>query len=102
MKGADMPLEQGLGRCPVNVHAKHARNFEKRLRAFKTLHELIDFPGMIEQVVAQDLRPDVQVAFIDEAQDLSPLQIAAVEAWFGDCDRVYVGLRSCSPSSSVS
>jgi DNA helicase-2/ATP-dependent DNA helicase PcrA len=45
---------------------------------------------MLDAVIQKRLRPEVRVAFVDEAQDLSPLQAAVVEMWFRDCDRVYV------------
>jgi DNA helicase-2/ATP-dependent DNA helicase PcrA len=86
-----LTLDQGLGCSRVNVPAVHARRFAERLEAFKAERGLVDFAGMLERVLIEGQRPDVEVAFIDEAQDLSPLQIAVVEQWFAGCERVYVG-----------
>jgi DNA helicase-2/ATP-dependent DNA helicase PcrA len=82
--------EQALGKCPLVIPASAYRLFVRRLEEFKREHGLVGFADMLEDVLADELRPDVDVAFIDEAQDLSPLQIAVVEAWFGSCERVYV------------
>jgi DNA helicase-2/ATP-dependent DNA helicase PcrA len=86
-----LDINRALAKFPASVPSVHARLFDERLRKFKQEHGLIDFGDMLEQVLARGLRPDVDVAFIDEAQDLSPLQIAVVEHWFADCARVYVG-----------
>ncbi len=86
-----LTLDQGLGRCRVNVPAVQARRFAERIESFKAEQGLVDFTGMLERVLAQCLRPDVSVLFLDEAQDLSPLQIAVVEQWLAGCERVYVG-----------
>lgn len=85
-----LDLEAALGRSRINAPAAQVRLFAERLAAFKLEHGLVDFPDMLERVIAGGLRPDVSVAFVDEAQDLSPLQIAVVEMWFRDCERVYV------------
>ncbi len=80
-----------LGRCPVDgVRATDYERFVARLSAFKAEHDLLDFTDLLERVLEAELAPDVDVAFIDEAQDLSPLQIAVVEQWFGSGVKVYV------------
>ncbi len=90
-KNRRLTIDAALGRCPIAAPAGDVRLFARRLAAFQEEHGLLGFSDMLEEVVSQDLRPNVSVAFIDEAQDLSPLQIAVVEAWFRDCERVYVG-----------
>jgi superfamily I DNA/RNA helicase len=85
-----LSAEESSRRCPVVVPAPAFRRFVARLDAFKREHSLVGFSDMLEDVIASGLRPDVDVAFIDEAQDLSPLQIAVVESWFAPCARVYV------------
>jgi len=47
---------------------------DRGLREFKKAYELYDFTDMLELFVHQDLSPNFDVVFIDEAQDLSPLQ----------------------------
>jgi DNA helicase-2/ATP-dependent DNA helicase PcrA len=76
--------------CPVDISPVHYPLFAERLRAFKHHKGLLDFSDMLERVLEHGLRPDVDFVFLDEAQDLSPLQIAAVEMWFEPCREVYV------------
>ena len=45
---------------------------------------------MLEQVLLAGLCPNVDMLIVDEAQDLSPLQIAVVEQWAERCSKVYV------------
>ena len=47
---------------------------ERGLNAFKRERHLYDFTDMLSLFVDQDLAPDLDVVFIDEAQDLSFLQ----------------------------
>ena len=41
---------------------------------WKSSYGLYDYTGMLEAFVERDLCPKLEVVFIDEAQDLSPLQ----------------------------
>jgi len=52
----------------------------------------IDFNGMLEQCLDQDLSPNIKVLMVDEAQDLPALQIALIKQWGKQCDTVlYAG-----------
>jgi len=42
---------------------------------------MVDYTGMIEQVMARKLCPKILILFIDEAQDLTPLQYAVTKLW---------------------
>lgn len=64
--------------------------FIRRFEEFKAQHGLRDFTDLLEDALDRDTWPKIRVAFIDEAQDLSPLQIAIVERWFAMCERAYV------------
>jgi DNA helicase-2/ATP-dependent DNA helicase PcrA len=82
---------QTLARCPVTgLKSSLYVAFVERLERFKRAENLLDFTDLLERVLELGLRPDVDVAFIDEAQDLSPLQAAVCEAWFEPCARSYV------------
>ncbi len=83
-------IDSIVARAPVLVSGEALRHYVRRLEEFKRAEKLLDFPDLLERVITQGLRPDVDIGFIDEAQDLSPLQIAVVETWFGPCSRVYV------------
>jgi len=83
--------EQTLARCPVEgLKATLFRSFVERLERFKRVENHLDFTDLLERVLSAGLRPDVDVAFTDESQDLSPLQAAVCEAWFEPCERSYV------------
>ena len=49
------------------------KDLDKNLKAYKDTMEKLDFNDMIDQLLEKDL-PKFKVIFIDEAQDLSPLQ----------------------------
>lgn len=85
-----LSLDVGLASCPVTVSVSDAQAFQRRLNEYKRKHMRRDFADLLEECLDRGLRPPVKVAFIDEAQDLSPAQIAAVEAWFGPCEVVVV------------
>ncbi|MBK7875541.1 MAG: ATP-dependent helicase [Planctomycetes bacterium] len=81
---------RSLGRCPVErVRQSDFEVFIRRYERFKAERELRDFIDMIQDVLTAGIRPPVTVAFLDEMQDLSPLQVAVVEFWFAQCDRSY-------------
>ena len=83
--------ERALRRCPVEgVKATLYRQFVRRVEGFKREEGLLDFSDLLDQVLARGLRPPVEVLFVDEAQDLSPLQIAVCEQWFAGVQRVYL------------
>lgn len=48
------------------------------LRKFKHDDHLYDFTDLLEQFIRQELAPKLEILFIDEAQDLSPIQWAMV------------------------
>ncbi len=43
--------------------------------------QLIDFTGMLEKVLERELIPNVSILFVDEAQDMSPLQNSITRMW---------------------
>jgi DNA helicase-2/ATP-dependent DNA helicase PcrA len=65
---------------PVAQWPEKAREFWNSWRAWMRQEGLIDFPGMLEAAL---LRPGLGVdyLYVDEAQDLTPLQLALVEHW---------------------
>lgn len=85
-----LPQEIGARRGPYGVEEDQYALFLERYRAFKEQKRRLDFYDMLEECLRCDVRPPVTRAIIDEAQDLSPLQVELVQRWFGDCERVYV------------
>jgi DNA helicase-2/ATP-dependent DNA helicase PcrA len=71
-----IPLQEAYLRSGANkrVDWSMIEMVDRALRKFKKEKQLFDYTDMLEQFVAHDLAPSLDVAFIDEAQDLSPLQ----------------------------
>jgi len=66
------------------------REFVSLWEAFKKENEAIDFTDMLLQ--APDFLPNCKVLFVDEAQDLTPLQWKIVRQWGANADKfIYVG-----------
>jgi DNA helicase-2/ATP-dependent DNA helicase PcrA len=87
----NMSPRDSWSRCHVNVNIQQLALFIERVHNFKKEYDLMDFTDLLEQGISEGGHPPVEVAFIDEAQDLTPLQISAAEAWFSHCERVYIG-----------
>lgn len=55
------------------------RNFVAKWEDFKSAHDAMDFCDLLEN--APDRLPNIKVLFVDEAQDLTPLQFKIVRQW---------------------
>lgn len=66
-----------------------ARDFSFVYDRWKRESKLWDFTDMLERVLAEQLRPPVETLFIDECQDLTPLQWAVVDLWAADGARLF-------------
>lgn len=44
-------------------------------------NDLTDFTGMLEKALEERLIPDIEILFVDEAQDLTPLQYEITKMW---------------------
>ena len=53
--------------------------FARSLTAYKSSHLLVDFTDMLTRYYNDGYKPELEVLFVDEAQDLSPLQWRIVE-----------------------
>lgn len=73
---------------PADIHM--VRYFSEALKRFKSDNFLLDFTDMLTTFVATGKAIDVDVAIIDEAQDLSPLQWEVVKTAFKNAKRVYI------------
>lgn len=65
-------------------------HLRRTLDEYKSRMGKLDFTDMIERVVKQRLVMPVEVALVDEAQDLSPMQWAAVDQLFSDVDELFI------------
>lgn len=61
-----------------------------RYRAFKKANGYIDFTDILEKTRDSGIHAPVKIAFIDEAQDLTPLQWDVAHSVFAGCERIYV------------
>ena len=90
-RACGLTVDEMLKKTPiVTVEPSGLRRYVEAYLRFKAGNGIVDFTDMIEEAIASGKRPKVDVAFVDEAQDLSPLQIRAVETWFGGCADLYV------------
>lgn len=64
--------------------------FSERYRAWKHDHGLFDFSDMLETVLKLQFRPAVRWCWLDEAQDMSPLQWAVADLWAREAQRLFV------------
>jgi DNA helicase II / ATP-dependent DNA helicase PcrA len=83
-----------------------AERYSAEYRMFKQEHGLLDFTDMLEKVLENSLFPPVITMFVDEAQDLTPLQWAVIDLWrrharrlfiFGDDDQSIYQFAGASP-----
>ncbi len=75
-----IPLRMVYNKSPVSLTTNFSKveYVDRGLRAFKKAHNLYDFTDMLEIFLARELSPQFDVVFIDEVQDLSPIQWAMV------------------------
>lgn len=64
--------------------------FSKTYESFKTARGLVDFTDMLQIFCDRGLTPAFDVLFVDEAQDLSPLQWQVVEAMIGESNDTHI------------
>lgn len=62
----------------------------KALAQFKQVNGLMDYTDMLAEFVRSEVQLNLQVLFVDEAQDLSALQWGVVRSLAGPCRRVVV------------
>lgn len=70
--------------CPLHM----AKDWQKRLKEYKLEHKLIDFTDLLENYHGEPL--NVDYFFIDEAQDLSPLQWKVLGEMTSNCKKVFI------------
>ena len=84
---------------------------EKEINNYKKTYGLIDFTDMIQKFLDQDVTPDFDVIFVDEAQDLSLIQWAMInkiekdtncDVWVaGDDDQAIFGWAGADVDSFI-
>jgi DNA helicase-2/ATP-dependent DNA helicase PcrA len=64
--------------------------FERSLKEYKKVNLLMDFTDMLEKYLYEGFKPPLAVLFIDESQDLCPLQWRIVESLMANTNDVYI------------
>ena len=80
----------------LNEHDKREIEFDtlnhisRNLLLYKAKNNLLDFNDIIMEVLKSDKIPKFKAIFIDEAQDLSPLQWKLYDKLKEHCDQIYL------------
>ena len=77
-------------RHTVDVERDTLFLLNQELNRFKKEKGMIDYDDMLENFITQDVSPSFDVLFIDEAQDLSPLQWRMVRSMWSKSDKTYI------------
>jgi len=64
--------------------------FCENYETFKRINGYVDFSDMIEKAFDCENQPDIDVLFVDEAQDLSTQQWGLVNKWMGNLKALYL------------
>ena len=86
----EIPLEQQWHEVEDAVGWFELERYARGLRLFKEDRLLVDYTDMLQQFLLRGDVPKLDVMFVDEAQDLSPLQWAVVRKLTEQADRIYV------------
>lgn len=62
----------------------------RELGHYKRARHILDYTDMLSMFLARGQVPPVKVVFVDEAQDLSPIQWRVVEKLCANAERVYI------------
>ena len=63
---------------------------DQELTKYKQQKGLIDYNDMVSKFIERDISPSLDVLFIDEAQDLSPLQWRMVRTLWAKANKTYI------------
>lgn len=89
-RSAMLGLEAAIIQSRVRVDPAQLRLFTNRYDQYKEENELLDFSDMLYDVLEHGLCPDIDILLVDEAQDLSPLQIMVVHQWAAGCQLLII------------
>jgi DNA helicase II / ATP-dependent DNA helicase PcrA len=85
-----VPLEQQWQEVDDVVGWFELERFARGLNLFKRDRVLLDYTDMLEMFLKRGRAPQLDVMFVDEAQDLSPLQWAVVRKLCDHADKIYI------------
>jgi DNA helicase-2/ATP-dependent DNA helicase PcrA len=85
-----MKLRETMKDAPVELDYKYAKWFTESYRAWKIAENLMDYTDLLQEYLNGFPPLDIDVLFIDEAQDLSWLQWQVVHRLGANAKRVYI------------
>lgn len=86
-----VPLFEQWQDCGIDdIDFRDVERTAAAVRAYKTTHGLVDFTDMLELYLENGQPLDIDVAFVDEAQDLSVLQWAVIKKLLANVARLYI------------
>ena len=88
--GTDVLDEYNKNEHGLDIERDLLYLLDQELSRYKKEKGLIDYNDMLEQFIQQDVSPSFDVLFIDEAQDLSPLQWRMVRTLWSKADKTYI------------
>ena len=86
----NVPLEDQWHEVEDAVGWFELERYARGLKLFKEDRLLVDYTDMLEMFIEKGDVPKLDVMFVDEAQDLSPLQWKVVRKLAEKADRIYV------------
>jgi DNA helicase-2/ATP-dependent DNA helicase PcrA len=84
-------LRETLKDAPVEIDYKYAKWFTESYRAWKAAENLLDYTDLLQEYLNGGTPLDIDVLFVDEAQDLSWLQWQVVHKLGATAKRTYIG-----------
>tara|TARA_R110000824_G_scaffold127293_2_gene287398 strand:- start:7359 stop:8879 length:1521 start_codon:yes stop_codon:yes gene_type:complete len=86
------PLKQVYNESTVPLKTDWARvdYVNRGMKHWKNSYGMYDYTDMLEIFVERKLSPNLEIVFIDEAQDLSPLQWKMVDQLQEKCKEIYI------------
>ena len=91
MRNMLVSAEQVLMDTPSNVvSVTELEEFSKFYKKFKDHNDVYDFTDQLEEFINLDIKVDLDYLFVDEAQDLSPLQWKVVDQLSKPVKQVYI------------
>lgn len=85
-----LSVEEVARRWKLSLPVHRYNLFCERLAAWKKEHQKISFADMLSMYVAEGSPLDIDVAFIDEAQDLTPMQWNLARKALSRAKRVFI------------
>ena len=77
---------------PINQwHDYLAEKIYEEWKRWTFVSDYMDYTGMLEQVLEEKLKPDIDILFVDEAQDLTNLQHEVLKMWADGIPQIYIG-----------